>query len=343
MANRYRTLSGDVNLDGGAADTSRDLQDIAAPSPASNSRVKTLNEAADPDHNERRRSQNNPIGPDDLNFENLSLHDAGSRFVAEASHRYGHHHHRGSRGYGDFRPFNTPPRDHSRRDSNARSSASYHGRGGHGGFRNSRTWVSPDTQAQQEFLVIRNSMRRLFKASDVASWKLNNYLGHRQAMIAAEAYKLANQVDIKEKNRTVLPTSIPPETQYDLRKWGLEGNFEQHGNYGRVLGEQTIWCMDWLNGKDEVAPWPTLAEMKWEGDDRAKTGVGRFLPLPREEGPPSLPWNQLPVVEQYPFDQIAKIPTMEDVYLPVDDQIEEDKMYLWDTQLEAAMDELLDT
>jgi hypothetical protein len=39
-------------------------------------------------------------------------------------------------------------------------------------------------------------------------------------------------------------------------------------------------------------------------------------------GPPSLPWNQLPCVDQYPIDQVARIPTMKDVYLPVDDQIE---------------------
>jgi hypothetical protein len=39
-------------------------------------------------------------------------------------------------------------------------------------------------------------------------------------------------------------------------------------------------------------------------------------------GPPGLPWNQLPCVDQYPIDQVARIPTMKDVYLPVDDQIE---------------------
>ena len=67
------------------------------------------------------------------------------------------------------------------------------------------------------------------------------------------------------------------------------------GNLSRTLGMKTIWCQDWMNGKDEVAPWPSLAEMKWEGDDRAKTSCGRFLPLPREEGAPAIPWGQLQV------------------------------------------------
>jgi hypothetical protein len=86
-----------------------------------------------------------------------------------------------------------------------------------------------------------------------------------------------------------------------------------------------------------------MAEMKWEGDDRAKTGVGRFLPLPREEGPPGLMWNQLPVIEQYPIDQVCKIPTMEDVYLPVDYKIEEDHEYLWSKELEKDIDAFLES
>jgi hypothetical protein len=122
-----------------------------------------------------------------------------------------------------------------------------------------------------------------------------------------------------------------------MRRCGLSGNFDQVGNYGRALGEKTIWCEDWQNGKDEIAPWPCLAELKWEGDDRAKTGVGRFPPLPREQGPIGLPWNQLQAVEPYPLDQIARIPTMEDVYLPVDEIDDEVKYDLLNKDLEDAM------
>jgi len=71
--------------------------------------------------------------------------------------------------------------------------------------------------------------------------------------------------------------------------------------------------------------------------------VGRFLPLPREEGPPGLSWNQLPCVEQYPMDQVARVPTLEDILLPVDDQIEEDHEYLWSKDLEKAIDEFLES
>jgi hypothetical protein len=83
--------------------------------------------------------------------------------------------------------------------------------------------------------------------------------------------------------------------------------------------------------------------MKWEGDDRAKTKVGRFLPLPREEGPPGLAWSQMQVVEQYPLDQVARIPTMEDIYLPVDEIDDEVKYDLINKDLEDAIDTYLES
>ncbi|KAI2483974.1 hypothetical protein Ptr902_02914 [Pyrenophora tritici-repentis] len=277
-----------------------------------------------------------PMSPDALNLSGLTMADK-SPPVRKNEERYSQPAQRGSK-YNNTNVYVPPGRDFR---GNHRAQASY-GRGGPGGFRNSRAWMSPDAQVQQEFLIVRNSMRRLFKNSDVAKWKLSDYVAHKEAVVASKANQLARQVESKEKALYV-SGDIHPEVQEFLYKCGLHGNFEEVGNYGRALGMQTIWCNDWLNGKDEVSPWPSLAEMKWEGDDRAKTGVGRFLPLPREEGPPGLIWNQLPVVEQYPMDQVCKIPTMEDVYLPVDWDIEADHEYLWSKDLEKAMDDFLET
>jgi hypothetical protein len=58
----------------------------------------------------------------------------------------------------------------------------------------------------------------------------------------------------------------------------------------------------------------------------AKTFVGRFFPLPREMGAPGMIWSQLHVVPQHPFDSMRSIPTMEDIYLPVD-QIDDSVKY----------------
>lgn len=197
--------------------------------------------------------------------------------------------------------------------------------------------MSEEGRAAQDFLVIRNSMKRLFKNSDVAKWKIVDYMAHREAVDASHAKQVIGQAQKQEDYVHVRALSIPPQIQELMRAYGLPGNFDRVGNYSLALGEKTIWCEDWQNGKEEIAPWPCSAELKWEGDDRAKTNVGRYPPLPREQGPIGLHWNQLQAVEQYPLDQIARIPTMEDVYLPVDEIDDDVKYDLLNKDLEDAM------
>ncbi|KAL1792390.1 hypothetical protein ACET3X_008897 [Alternaria dauci] len=282
-------------------------------------------------------SPNSPISPESLNFGGLTITGGGIDLRENSVTRYENPFERMQKQHNEPNA-HVPVRDFR---SNRHPGALYGGRDG-AVFRQSRTWMSPDTQVQQEFLMVRNAMRRLFKNSEIAKWKLGDYVAHKEAMLASQATKLATKVKNKEDARAIL-APISGDIQKVLNRCGIEGNFEDVGNYGRALGEQTIWCNDWQNGKDEIAPWPSMAEMKWEGDDRAKTGVGRFLPLPREEGPPGLMWNQLPVIEQYPIDQVCKIPTMEDVYLPVDYDIEEDHEYLWSKELEKDIDAFLES
>lgn len=179
-------------------------------------------------------------------------------------------------------------------------------------FRTSRTWMSPEAQLQQEFLMVRNSMRRLFKNSDVAKWKLPEFTAHKEAMLKAKKAALDRAVKQKELEQDLQAPQWFRENDEGLRKHcflqivqeisnSLTGklipgaSLETTGNISRVLGVKTIWCHDWETGKDDIAPWPSLPEMKWEGDDRAKTNCGRFLPLPREEGAQGIPWAQLQV------------------------------------------------
>jgi hypothetical protein len=279
------------------------------------------------------------VSPESLNLNSLTIADEHPRSRQSNGERFNHPFQRGLKQLGDTRSYSPSARSYL---GHHRQGASYSGRGGSAGFRNSNTWLSPEAQMQQDFLIVRNSMRRLFKNSDVAKWKLSDYIAHREAMTTSQENKLARQAKSEEGPQDS-SLVISQEVDAFLRRCGLNGNFQEVGNFGRALGEQTIWCKDWENGKDEIAPWPSFSEMRWEGDDRAKTGVGRFLPLPREEGPPGLMWSQLPTIEQYPMDQVCKIPTMEDVYLPVDYDIEPDHEYLWSKELEQDMDALLDS
>ncbi|KAJ4991040.1 hypothetical protein SVAN01_03390 [Stagonosporopsis vannaccii] len=311
----------------------------ATSSPPSGNSSDTLNDNEGLDE-ERKRFDYSPLTTTTLNFDDLQIRDSDRLYPLEHNHRLT------GTFYGEAKLDCTPSSGYSHRFSQFSRNSNHHfgpgrtflrGGGDHG---NAHTWVSDESGAAQEFLTVRNSMRRMFKNADVARWKIADYIAHREAVMASKATLLAQT---SESQEVKLDPRISPEKQDMMKRCGLFGNFEQVGNFSRALGERTIWCKDWQNGKDEVAPWPCLAEMKWEGDDRAKTGVGRYPPLPREQGPVGLPWNQLEVVEQYPLDQIARIPTMEDVYLPVD-EIEEDVKYdLLNKDLEDAINAYLES
>jgi hypothetical protein len=82
------------------------------------------------------------------------------------------------------------------------------------GFRSSRTWVSSEAQLHQEFVIIRNSMRRLFKNSEVAKWKLQDYTAHKEGMLASKAAALARAAEQKELERA-LQTPYPDPKRDD--------------------------------------------------------------------------------------------------------------------------------
>ncbi|KAF3008984.1 hypothetical protein E8E13_011526 [Curvularia kusanoi] len=212
------------------------------------------------------------------------------------------------------------------------------------------TWASPQAMAAREYLAIRNSVKRNFKKSFIAKWTIADYMAHRDMMIASKN-KLTEHADSIDDDPHPRPASLGPEMQAILQLSGLYHNANQTGNYSLVLGERTIWCKDWQNGKEEIAPWPSPEEMKWEGDDRAKTNVGRYLPLPREQDwtiytrldKVQNSWSTLQVVEQYPLDQVARIPSLEDVYYPVDEIDDSVKYDLLTKDLLDAMDAYLES
>jgi hypothetical protein len=300
----------------------------------------------------RKRPKYVPLYLGDLGFGRLAIDDNpsypkgedpfSSGPTGEASYPSSHlpaTHTRSSSQGNKYTGYQNRDNPHNSRGMSYPASRSYH----QGNQRNDRNFMSPDAQATQDLMMARNAVRRMFKHSAIAKWKLADYAAHQRAMIASSTACAAARAT-EAATSSPWPTPVlTPEVQETMRHWGLQGNFDEIGNHSRILGEPTIWCRDWLNGKDEVAPWPCAAELKWEGDDRAKTGVGRFPPLPREPGPAGLPWHALELVEQYPLDQIARIPTMEDVFLPVD-QIDEDVKgrLLWSV-IDEAIDEFLAT
>ena len=178
----------------------------------------------------------------------------------------------------------------------------------------SLSWASPETKESEKYQVCINATRRMFPRSEVAQMDMPAWLEHRQAIIQARGRQLGRIVAIKEEQ---LKLGLPPIAT------PLKGK-SLMDNRSTVLCQKTIWCSKW-NLKIDKAPWPTLTELKWEGDDRAKTNVGRFLPLPREPGNATVAWHHLRTLPAFEFDEVWKIPTLEDILLPVD-EIDEDKV-----------------
>jgi hypothetical protein len=132
------------------------------------------------------------------------------------------------------------------------------------------------------------------------------WLEHRQAIKEAQLRQTENRLRSRQEER-IRPPMLQPFN-------GVKFPFER----GFVLSELTMWCPNW-HLKDEMAEWPELQEMKWEGDDRAKTKVGRFLPLCRWRANPTLAWHQCKIVKTYHFDEVWRPPTLEDIVAPVDE------------------------
>ncbi len=83
---------------------------------------------------------------------------------------------------------------------------------------------------------------------------------------------------------------------------------------GAVLGRPTIWCPSaYQQGQRNFIPWPSPQELEWEGDSRARSGFGRFLPLLRLRGNNTVAWYRLPRLVEHEFDQVLPVPTAEDL------------------------------
>lgn len=85
-------------------------------------------------------------------------------------------------------------------------------------------------------------------------------------------------------------------------------------NDGRsaVLAQRTIWSRQYVPSVDKPqAPWPTIEEMREEGDERATSKFGRFPGLPRMPGNETAGWRARVQLQQHPMDEVWRRPSKE--------------------------------
>ena len=164
----------------------------------------------------------------------------------------------------------------------------------------SRCWVQPDDQEYMRYAASRDKLQTIMQRSDILPVTYAEWITHRLEILEDQKKELERMVRAKEMAQAekILPA-------LNGRTW--------HDGRGTVLGQETIWSHWLLPVLMPSAPWPSLQELRWEGDDRARSGVHRFLPLPREAANETVAWHQLRMVHALDFDQVRKVPTAETI------------------------------
>ncbi|KAI9852087.1 MAG: hypothetical protein M1838_001884 [Thelocarpon superellum] len=173
---------------------------------------------------------------------------------------------------------------------------------GFSSYTHSKTWISENEKEFVRFVNVRATLQRIGASSDVLPQDFGEWIRHRIEALEDLKSGMRKQIQtIHSVARKTTPMTLP-----------MRGK-RFADNRGAVLSMETIWCESSGPSGKVWAPWPSLQEMKWEGEDRAKTNVRRFPPLPREPGNATVAWHQLRAVATLEFDQVRKVPTAEDV------------------------------
>ena len=168
---------------------------------------------------------------------------------------------------------------------------------------NSHVWVAPKTAELERWQKTKGNLQRmsLIPKSPNLPTTFSEWLQHRTDFLDLQAEELKETVKKKERIRN-------EELQLDFTPAKVK---EPYGGEGfpdgrsPVLARKSIWS-PWPDKKPgyEPAPWPTIQEMKEEGDERHTSGYGRFLALPRVPGNPTVNHKQRNRVEANELDQV---------------------------------------
>jgi hypothetical protein len=187
----------------------------------------------------------------------------------------------------------------------------------------SRTWISPKVKADSKRQSLNLSRRKVCRHSPF--WSLDFDLDqHRRDWATGKErenkHKLARSLKLLEA-RTKSQDNLFPDPPPSIRK-ALDGKPDENDKFktchSTVLSIETVFCPQVDRAKDVVAPWPTRAEMKYEGDDRISTDRlhGRFPGAPRVEGNETVNWQHKAAIEPFVFDDfLFPIPNEVDIFM----------------------------
>ena len=158
------------------------------------------------------------------------------------------------------------------------------------------------------------ALTRLAPESFLFPMALRQWIDHRIAILLADKRVVVGKIEAMFKER--------PAVEFADRR--ITPPF--HGKsfktlHSPVLARPTIWNTWNIPSHKPCAGWPKHQELKWEGEDRKMTGVGRYLPLPREPGNETVAWHHLKMVPSYELDAVRRL---EDLIGQKADRVDDD-------------------
>ncbi len=184
-------------------------------------------------------------------------------------------------------------------------------------------------QQCQLFTAAKASLEKLAPKSPFVPSTIEEWLNHHYAVVVAHGERICSWY----VNEVTASVNAVPGTSRNLMHVPNDG-------LARILAQPTVWCRNSHPEGRPAAPWPSAAAFQWEGDGRAETGVGRFLPLPRVQGNGTVAWFMLPRLPELEFDRVGRIPTAQDLESAANDneQLSDSVINstLWDAINEAG-------
>lgn len=152
----------------------------------------------------------------------------------------------------------------------------------------SRTWTSNDALERQRFRRVSNLLNHFVPKSPFIPHAYHEWVEHRAAMKDMEREDMLQKIERRRGERPSTRDSVAVNSSISVET----SRFVFRDNRSPVLAMPSIWSPQFQETPERpIAPWPEQDELRHEGDDRAKTNVGRFFPLPRRPGNETVTWK----------------------------------------------------
>ena len=166
----------------------------------------------------------------------------------------------------------------------------------------SKTWKSAEARDREQFTRLSNLIGHFVPHSPFTPRTFAEWNSHREGMVESKKEDLIKDIKIRQDRKT-RDSQIPFQSAF-----GLPNVISYGENRAAVLSQHTVWS-PWYTPTlvRPAAPWPDKSEMSYEGNGRADTRCGRYLPVPRRPGNETATWKARDLLPVFPLDKVGPL------------------------------------